>query len=189
MQWLNFLLFPLVGAAIGAITNQVAIKMLFRPYKPIRIGRWRLPLTPGVIPSQRGTIAGNIAETFEANLLSGNEIHALITGEKVRQAFGVKLDELYRELGPLAAMLEQFKPALLEKILQGIEQVGTAAIADGGELNIGQRIEGRINAMDIAQLEELVLGFSRKQFRHITFFGGILGAVIGLVQALLSMVI
>ena len=41
--------------------------------------------------------------------------------------------------------------------------------------------------MDIAHLEELILGFSRRQFRHITFFGGVLGALIGLVQAALNL--
>ena len=42
MPW-NFLLFPVVGAAIGALTNQIAIKMLFRPYREIRVGGVRLP--------------------------------------------------------------------------------------------------------------------------------------------------
>ena len=31
-----------------------------------------------------------------------------------------------------------------------------------------------------------VLGFSRKQFRYITVFGGILGALIGFLQAILN---
>ena len=189
MEWLNFVVFPLVGAAIGAVTNQIAIKMLFRPYKPIMLGHWRLPFTPGVIPLQRATIARNIAETFESNLFSGNDIHALITGEKARQALSEKVDEFLHSLGPLAAMVTRFKPKVVAKILEGIEEIATKAIADGGDLNIAQRIEVRINAMDIAQLEELVLGFSRKQFRHITFFGGVLGALIGLVQAVLSIFI
>jgi uncharacterized membrane protein YheB (UPF0754 family) len=184
---LNFLLFPLVGALIGAVTNQVAIKMLFRPYRPWFLGRWRVPFTPGVIPAQRGVIAKNIAQTFEQQLLSGQEIHQFLTGERARSIVEGRVDELLRHLGPLAAMASGFRGIIVDKLLAGIEDLASEAIKPEGELDIGARIETRINAMEIAKLEELVLGFSREQFRHITFFGGVLGALIGLVQALLDL--
>jgi uncharacterized membrane protein YheB (UPF0754 family) len=41
----------------------------------------------------------------------------------------------------------------------------------------------------VAQLEDLVLGFSRRQFRAITWFGVLLGGLIGIVQALLWQVL
>lgn len=186
MGW-NFLLFPLVGAAIGALTNQIAIKMLFRPYRALYLGAWQLPFTPGVIPSQRHTIAQNIAETFEAQLLSGQEIHTFLTGERARETVDRKVEEMLEGLGPMGAMARGLKPTIVEKILAGIEEMASEAIASSGELNIGERIEAKINDMEIANLEELILGFSRKQFRHITFFGGVLGALIGLVQALMSL--
>ncbi len=184
MPW-SFLLFPVVGAAIGALTNEIAIKMLFRPYRPVRIGGLRLPFTPGVIPSQRATIAHNIATTFEEQLLSGEEIHGVLTGEKARATVNRKVDEVLQGLGPMAAMAAPMKPVVVEKLLQGIEEMATDFIG-GGELDLRRKIEDRINAMDVARLEELILGFSRRQFRHITFFGGVLGALIGLVQAVLA---
>ena len=79
MPW-NLLIFPVVGAIIGAVTNQIAIKMLFRPYTPILVFGQRMWFTPGVIPAQREIIASNIAETFEEQLLGGDEIHAALTG-------------------------------------------------------------------------------------------------------------
>ena len=180
---MNFLLFPIVGALIGALTNQIAIKMLFRPYGPVYVWGWRLPFTPGVIPSQRKVIAHNIAETFEQQLLSGKEIHSFLTGATAHRTVEHKVDELLAGLGPLAAMAAGLKPTIVDKILEGVEQMANDAISHKGELNIGERIEDRINAMDVATLEELILGFSRRQFRHITFFGGVLGALIGLAQA------
>ncbi|MBT3376093.1 MAG: DUF445 family protein [Lentisphaerae bacterium] len=186
MEWLSFVIFPLVGATIGAITNQIAIKMLFRPYSEIRIHRWRLPFTPGVIPSQRAAIAQNIAHTFESNLFSGDDVHDIITGAETRAAVQHQVDLLLQQFGPMGAMLRPFKGKIVGRLLLGLEDMGNRALADGGSLNIAQRIEERINEMEIAQLEELVLGFSRKQFRHITFFGGVLGAVIGLVQAIID---
>lgn len=189
MAGVNFIVFPLVGAAIGAVTNQIAIRMLFRPYHAIHIGRWRLPFTPGVIPSQRDAIARNIARTFETNLLSGADIHALITGETAKQALADRVEEMFRRLGPFSAMLSGLKASIVDRLLGAIEDTATEALADGGNLDISQRIEERINAMDVARLEQLILGFSTRQFRHITMFGGVLGALIGLTQALIVLLI
>jgi len=186
MDWINFVIFPLVGGVIGAVTNQVAIRMLFRPYESWHLGPWRVPLTPGVIPLQRKTIAKNIARTFESNLLSGDDLHAIITGAKTRVAVEAKVDELFDDFGAMGRMLKSLKPRIVEKILAGIEELATNAIAQGGDLDVGQKIEERINAMDIEQLEDLILGFSRKQFQHITLFGGLIGALIGIVQAALD---
>jgi uncharacterized membrane protein YheB (UPF0754 family) len=184
LSW-HLLLFPVIGAIIGAVTNQIAIKMLFRPYAPVRFLGRRLWFTPGVIPAQRHVIASNIATTFEEQLLGGDEIHAALTGPRATRLVQSKVDELLASLGPVAMMAQSFKPAIVEKVIAGIEEMAVDLVTPGGELDIQQRIEDKINEMDIARLEELILGFSRKQFQHITFFGGVLGFLIGCVQALL----
>jgi uncharacterized membrane protein YheB (UPF0754 family) len=182
----EFLVFPLVGAVIGLITNDIAIRMLFHPHAAKRVGPWRLPFTPGLIPAQRETIARNIAETFETKLLSTREIHSFFTGEDVRRKVEGKVGEMLRSLGPLASMAQGFKPMIVEKLLRGLEEMAEEAIEQDGGFDVARRIENRINEMDIAALEELILGFSRKQFHYITLFGGVLGFVIGLLQAILS---
>ncbi len=183
---MNFVVFPLVGAVIGALTNEIAIKMLFRPYTEKRFLGVRLPFTPGVIPSQRHIIAKNIAETFERNLLSGKEIHGIITGADVRVIVEGKVDEMFESFGPMAMMFAGLKPKIVDKIIAGLEEVADNAIASGGALHVGEKIENKINEMDIEVLEDLVLGFSKKQFQHITFFGGVLGFVIGITQAVIA---
>lgn len=188
MSW-NFVLFPVVGAIIGALTNQIAIKMLFRPYRELRLFGVRLPFTPGVIPSQRGVIANNIATTFEEQLLSGAEIHQALTGDRARATVERKVQEMLDQFGPWASMAAPMKPMIVQKVLEGVEDMALDLVGEGSELDVGQLLEDKINAMDIAVLEELILGFSRKQFRHITFFGGVLGALIGVVQAMLSAMI
>ena len=44
---------PLIGAAIGYVTNWIAVKMLFFPLNPVKIGKFTLPFTPGVIPKNK----------------------------------------------------------------------------------------------------------------------------------------
>ena len=43
----------ILGAIIGGVTNMIAIKMLFHPFKPYYIFRFRIPFTPGLIPKRR----------------------------------------------------------------------------------------------------------------------------------------
>lgn len=63
-----------IGAVIGGVTNSLAIKMLFRPYHAIYIGRWRLPLTPGLIPKRRDELAKQLGKTVMEHLLTPESI-------------------------------------------------------------------------------------------------------------------
>lgn len=60
----------IVGAAIGAVTNHLAIKMLFRPHKAKYIGSWRVPFTPGLIPKRRDELAKQLGNTVIQHLLT-----------------------------------------------------------------------------------------------------------------------
>ena len=44
---------PILGGLIGYYTNDIAIKMLFRPYKVLYIFGRKVPFTPGLIPSNQ----------------------------------------------------------------------------------------------------------------------------------------
>ncbi|MBC7161577.1 MAG: DUF445 family protein [Immundisolibacter sp.] len=185
--WTGWVLPPLIGAVIGGVTNDVAIRMLFRPYRPWRIGRLRVPLTPGLIPRERAQIALAIADTFTAHVLDGEQVADLLLTEPVRARLRDKVagmvDQLGGLLGANAAMLSMAKGMAGDLLLREIDAL---ARADGpsGE-HIRERIRARIDALDVAKLEALVLGFSRRQFRAITWFGVLLGGLIGLVQVLL----
>ena len=68
---------PLVGGVIGYFTNDIAIKMLFRPYEAKYLGKWRIPFTPGLIPSNQGRLAQRIADTIMGSLLTPEELQNL----------------------------------------------------------------------------------------------------------------
>jgi uncharacterized membrane protein YheB (UPF0754 family) len=76
---------PVVGAIIGFITNVVAIKMLFRPLKEIRIMGIRLPFTPGILPRQRSRLAQSIGAMVERELLTAEIVRQRLQREDVRQ--------------------------------------------------------------------------------------------------------
>lgn len=68
----------LIGALIGGITNFLAIKMLFRPYKAIYIGKWKLPFTPGLIPKRQKELAVQLGDMV---------VNHLITPENIKEKF------------------------------------------------------------------------------------------------------
>ncbi|EGQ4102417.1 DUF445 domain-containing protein [Staphylococcus pseudintermedius] len=71
MQAILVVLFMIViGAVIGGVTNMIAVKMLFHPFKAYHIFGKRVPFTPGLIPKRRGEIAEKIGQVVEDHLLT-----------------------------------------------------------------------------------------------------------------------
>ena len=68
---------PLAGGIIGYFTNDVAIKMIFRPYRPIYLGQWRIPFTPGVIPHNQDRLAQRVSDAIMGSLLTPEEMQKL----------------------------------------------------------------------------------------------------------------
>jgi len=66
-----------LGGIIGYFTNDIAIKMLFRPYRAIYIGGRRVPFTPGLIPRNQERLAKNISDTIMGSLLTPDELQKL----------------------------------------------------------------------------------------------------------------
>ncbi|MBH8576793.1 DUF445 domain-containing protein [Nostocaceae cyanobacterium CENA369] len=80
MDWSHFWLYvspPVLGGVIGYFTNDIAIKMLFRPYQAIYIGGRRVPFTPGLIPRNQERLAKNISDTIMGSLLTPEELQNL----------------------------------------------------------------------------------------------------------------
>jgi len=103
---------PLIGAFIGYLTNDIAIRMLFRPLTPWRIFGLRLPLTPGIIPSKRQQLAENIGEMVGGQLLTSKDIGEAMSSERfqehLRRLAEDKLNSLLEEdIGPLFNLVPQ----------------------------------------------------------------------------------
>ena len=80
MDWSHLWLYvspPVLGGIIGYFTNDIAIKMLFRPYQAIYIAGRRVPFTPGLIPRNQERLALNISKTIMGSLLTPQELQNL----------------------------------------------------------------------------------------------------------------
>lgn len=83
-----------VGSVIGGVTNELAIRMLFRPLKPWYIGSWRVPFTPGLIPSRRDDIAIQMGRLVEEHLLTMEGVKRALTQSGLENALAGWMDRV-----------------------------------------------------------------------------------------------
>ncbi len=83
---MNYYIFirPLIGAFTGYVTNWIAVKMMFRPLKPIKIGNFKLPFTPGLIPRNKERLAISIGNTISNDLLSEETLKNSLLSENIK---------------------------------------------------------------------------------------------------------
>lgn len=86
----TYIIAPLLGGVIGYITNDIAIRMLFRPHKAKYIMGVHVPFTPGIIPKEKGRIADAIGGVISENLMNKDVLERYLLSDdmvgKVRLA-------------------------------------------------------------------------------------------------------
>jgi uncharacterized membrane protein YheB (UPF0754 family) len=103
---------PVIGAVIGYVTNDIAIRMLFRPLKEWRVFGLRMPFTPGIIPKQRYQLADSIGRMVSRELLTAEAVRRQMSKEGF-------LERLTRNIVALLAQLLDSPLAALRKGSQG----------------------------------------------------------------------
>lgn len=87
---LQYVIPPIAGAIIGYFTNDIAIRMLFRPYRPVYVGKFRLPFTPGLIPLNQSRLAVKVSTIVMERLLTPDALqdlaHRLLKRERLEAA-------------------------------------------------------------------------------------------------------
>jgi len=86
-----------IGATIGYVTNYIAIKMLFRPYKAKKIGNITI-FPQGVIPREKEALANKVGEMVKTYILSENEVKRIVTSNEVKEEIEKFLDTKITEL-------------------------------------------------------------------------------------------
>jgi uncharacterized membrane protein YheB (UPF0754 family) len=112
---------PLAGGIIGYFTNDLAISMLFRPYRPIVVAGRALPFTPGLIPANQERLAQRIADAILSSLLTPEELQnlarRLLQTERVQAAINWLLQ---LALEQIQAQAEQRTAKVLANVLKDL---------------------------------------------------------------------
>jgi len=141
---LPFVLPPILGAAIGYVTNYLAIRMLFRPLTEKRILGIRIPFTPGIIPRQRYQLSHSIARMVSQKLLTPDAVHAKLQEPEFSRSLTESVgkftsDILNRSGGPAGADTPQIAE-LLEKLIGGF--VGSDAFREAAKRIVHAAVNG-----------------------------------------------
>lgn len=156
---------PLVGAVIGYCTNFIAVKMLFRPLNEKKIGNFKIPFTPGMIPKEKprlakavGEAVGNTLLTEEtiANNLLTEEIKDKISSEVVNYIDSVREDDepikdkLFKVTSEvdIERNIENIKDVITEKLYVKIVDMKVGkTVAEQVSAAIKSKLEGGLFAM------------------------------------------
>jgi uncharacterized membrane protein YheB (UPF0754 family) len=92
---LEYISGPAIGAVIGYITNDIAIRMLFRPRNAKYIFGKRVPFTPGIIPKEKNRIADAIGKSVSENLMNRDVLERTLLSDEMIDKIKNSIDEFY----------------------------------------------------------------------------------------------
>ena len=163
---LSYLIGPMSGLVIGAFTNWLAIKMMFRPHQPKYIFGMKLPFTPGLIPKERGRIAEAVATSISENLMNKEVLEKNLLSEDMLTKIGTEYDTFVARQKVNGETLRAFLSHFISR--QDLEKIQSDA---GGELasqihsrladsNLGNMLAHAAVEHAINKMENSLLGFA-----------------------------
>jgi len=151
-----------IGAVIGYVTNYVAIKLLFRPFKPVKLGNI-IVFPQGVIPREKKSLARKVGNTIKEYILSEDEIRKIVTSPEVRAEIEKFLDKKIKELSgkeitefiSKEEMAEKFAKIIL-KVVEEKFSMFTSLISEDMLKNILIQLEISVKINEIIRNEKIV---------------------------------
>ena len=196
---MKLVIMVIISAAIGWITNWVAIKMLFRPHNEINLGLFKIQ---GLIPKRRAEIGIGIADVIQNELISIKDVIANIDSEEFSKRLNDLIDDVLeknlktkvKEKFPVMQMFFSDKMAKdVSNTIKGIVMENQEKIFEifsnyaEENINFSTIITDKISNFSLDKLEEIINGLAKKELKYIEVIGAILGAFIGLVQYFITL--
>lgn len=135
----HYLIGPAVGAVIGYITNDIAIRMLFRPHEAKYFMGFHIPFTPGIIPKEKSRIAASIGKAVSENLMNREVLEKSLLSDEMLAKMGSAIDEFVTTQSNNDETIEQFAShyltaddisAMRGNVTEGIVKMITGKLQD-----------------------------------------------------------
>lgn len=190
-------LMPIVGVAVGLLTNYLAIQMIFRPHERTRyLG---IPYQ-GLFPKRQAEIARDYGEITASEVITPrNIIELLIAGEGGKRLVAEVSDLVSQRIRAEWAQIEGNVPLKVtdeqlgkvrDLIMQRILELGPALRPELEELlerqlDIRNTVERRLAALSKPEFERLLRGVFQEDETTLIIVGGVLGGAVGGLQGVL----
>lgn len=122
-MWYNYLVPPLLGAVIGYLTNDLAIRMLFRPHQPKYIWGHKIPFTPGIIPKEKSRLAHSIGEMVSVHLMDKDTLSKNLLSDEMVEKIETSVDGFVEQLKANPAPLRTSMPAMVTNVDQSVDDI------------------------------------------------------------------
>ena len=179
-----------MGAVIGYITNDLAIRMLFRPHQAKYIMGVHVPFTPGIIPKEKARMAGAIGKAVSENLMNREVLEKSLLSDEMLTKIGQAIDEFVTTQSTNNEIIEEFArhylseddiTAMRKNVTDGVVKMVTAKLQDsnmGGSIahmatqhvmeKTRNSLAGRLGAEMILQpIAQLIEGVLAKHINEI----------------------
>lgn len=188
-------LLPVGGLVVGYITNFLALKLIFRPVHPIKIG----PLTiQGLFMKRQNEVSEEYARILSEELLTSEKIFefvvrnncmeslADIARKHVKNVVDTTTGSTKKTVLKLAfgtAKYERIKHLAAEMFVQELPSSLTSMFdyADRS-LQIGQTLEFKLKSLSKIDFEDVLHPIFREDEFTLIVVGAVLGAIAGLIQ-------
>lgn len=154
----------IIGALIGGVTNMIAVKMLFHPFKPYYLFGKRVPFTPGLIPKRREEIAVKIGQVIEDHLLTESlireKIHSKNMQEVMNQVIERQVHHLEREDVTVQTLFERFDIDVVSKGESWVTKLLNQKLTDKYKEHQHHKIKEVIPNSVIQQMDRKIDGLS-----------------------------
>lgn len=182
----SYIIAPLLGGIIGYITNDIAIRMLFRPHKAKYIMGVHIPFTPGIIPKEKGRIAEALGGVISENLMNKDVLERYLLSDdmvgKVRFAVEEFIETQKYNQETVKEFLchylsEEEMSAILQNVIESLAKQTYKKLADPsvGEKVAHVAIDQVAKKLSVDGAEELLAGL-----------GGAIGGLGGVAAGLLG---
>lgn len=181
MGYLRFLVYPLLGAFVGYVTNYLAIKLLFRPKR-------RLLGVQGLLPKRKAEIAKRAGEVVNGYLVNREAIRLKIDTRRLDQGIDSFLRGQKNVLWDIPFLKTIVKRIILSSLLDKDGYFNKAILESFiDEQMVSGIVEQKINEFDLAELERLAYTASGPELRFIVISGGVLGFLVGLAESFIRL--
>lgn len=183
---------PAAGFCVGYLTNWIAIKLVFAPREPVRIG----PLTvQGLFHKRQNEVAEAFGRTVATRVLNAdNIVTTVMNGDgatRMNQIVEHRISDLIAkyEAHPMAALVlpEEKRPALRAELLERIQTEwpkpgGFFHTFAGESVDLQGELERRMRALDRESYEGVLRpAFQQDEWKLIAA-GAVLGTAAGVLQ-------
>jgi uncharacterized membrane protein YheB (UPF0754 family) len=185
---------PFAGFLVGYATNWVALRMIFSPREPKKIGPFTVH---GLFHKRQKEVSGEFSKLTAGKVLNADNITKTVTqgpsAEKIRKIVETRVNELIdRYLAhPMAAMLvpEADRPALREELLGRIQdelpkEGGLLHTFAGKAVDIKDEIQTRMEKLPPDEFEGVLRPAFQQDEWKLILAGAALGLGAGVLQLL-----